>query len=417
MLRRREPRRCGRLLGGQRGQRRTRDWRTTHQRHLIGAPGCDNNAGAAYLVYGGTTLTASLQTGVIDLNRIDVEPSTLITGSDPRPRVPFSWEPGTGSGRLHGQRSTISTATGITDFLIVARSQRSPAGDNLSTEATTRHHELADQRNPVTTYSELEYTPPERVGRQFGRSSVSPLNSLDLLWRRAATSRILDLPWHTTHSRVGQTECDPHRCTGLERRPGHGLSARATSGGRTNNDASRSMLDHAHDSTRSPSPRRTELECDRVRQLCLGVPRRRRRLHRGRRPDTPAPCPDHATPHSHWSVPRPSCFSRSRSPRYLACIGGGGGGGGGGGRRRHDRRRRGGRSDPAGAVYTDDVHSAVRDELRSDGDHLSALNYAPIPLSVALRQYQVPQGFSQRQYLYNHPGAKIKASCPAATEP
>jgi len=38
---------------------------------------------------------------------------------------------------------------------------------------------------------------------------------------------------------------------------------------------------------------------------------------------------------------------------------------------------------------------------------LSAFNYAPIPLSVALQQYLPPDGFIQRDYEYNHPGKKL----------
>ncbi|MGO8897442.1 MAG: hypothetical protein ACLQU5_03725 [Isosphaeraceae bacterium] len=38
---------------------------------------------------------------------------------------------------------------------------------------------------------------------------------------------------------------------------------------------------------------------------------------------------------------------------------------------------------------------------------LSALNYAPIPLKVALQQYLPPDGFIQRDYAYTHPGRKL----------
>jgi hypothetical protein len=41
---------------------------------------------------------------------------------------------------------------------------------------------------------------------------------------------------------------------------------------------------------------------------------------------------------------------------------------------------------------------------------LSALNYAPIPLSVALAQYEPGVGFRARIYSFNHPRAKIKAN-------
>ncbi len=38
---------------------------------------------------------------------------------------------------------------------------------------------------------------------------------------------------------------------------------------------------------------------------------------------------------------------------------------------------------------------------------LSALNYTPIPLTVALAQFLPPQGFRQRIYSYNHPGKTL----------
>ncbi len=38
---------------------------------------------------------------------------------------------------------------------------------------------------------------------------------------------------------------------------------------------------------------------------------------------------------------------------------------------------------------------------------LSALNYAPIPERVAIQQYLPPDGFKQRIYAYNHPGKKL----------
>ena len=39
---------------------------------------------------------------------------------------------------------------------------------------------------------------------------------------------------------------------------------------------------------------------------------------------------------------------------------------------------------------------------------LSAYNYAPIPLSVALQQYLPAPGFNERIYAYNHPGKHLK---------
>ena len=39
---------------------------------------------------------------------------------------------------------------------------------------------------------------------------------------------------------------------------------------------------------------------------------------------------------------------------------------------------------------------------------LSALNYQPIPLSVALNEYLPPPGFRARLYSFNHPGKKVE---------
>ncbi len=49
---------------------------------LIGAPGFNKNAGAAYLVYGGTPLTSGALGGLVDLSQLSVVP-TVITGQAP----------------------------------------------------------------------------------------------------------------------------------------------------------------------------------------------------------------------------------------------------------------------------------------------------------------------------------------------
>src|SRR5208337_4676526 len=54
---------------------------------LIGAPGFNKNAGAAYLVYGGTTLTtAAANAGVVSLSQLQITPIT--TGTTPIPMPP-----------------------------------------------------------------------------------------------------------------------------------------------------------------------------------------------------------------------------------------------------------------------------------------------------------------------------------------
>ena len=50
---------------------------------LIGAPGFNNKAGAAYLVYGGTTLTTGAKAGVVSLSQLQIMPIHDGNHSDP----------------------------------------------------------------------------------------------------------------------------------------------------------------------------------------------------------------------------------------------------------------------------------------------------------------------------------------------
>ena len=52
---------------------------------LIGAPHFNSNAGAAYLVYGGTTLTSGLLNGIVDLSRLENTPIPTGSNADPTP--------------------------------------------------------------------------------------------------------------------------------------------------------------------------------------------------------------------------------------------------------------------------------------------------------------------------------------------
>jgi hypothetical protein len=52
---------------------------------LIGAPKFNNGAGAAYLVYGGTTLTSGRLNGIVDLSRLQITPIPTGSNADPTP--------------------------------------------------------------------------------------------------------------------------------------------------------------------------------------------------------------------------------------------------------------------------------------------------------------------------------------------
>jgi len=63
---------------------------------------------------------------------------------------------------------------------------------------------------------------------------------------------------------------------------------------------------------------------------------------------------------------------------------------------------------PRGPVtFTDYISSTGANQYTPSITDLSALNYQPIPLSVALAQFLPPQGFRQRIYSFNHPGKHV----------
>jgi len=63
---------------------------------------------------------------------------------------------------------------------------------------------------------------------------------------------------------------------------------------------------------------------------------------------------------------------------------------------------------PRGPVtFTDYIPVFGANQYTPSLTQLSALNYQPIPLSVALEQFLPPQGFRQRIYSFNHPGKTV----------
>ncbi len=100
----------------------------------------------------------------------------------------------------------------------------------------------------------------------------------------------------------------------------------------------------------------------------------------------------------------------------LVALGGSGGGGGGGG---------GGGSTGSGAVsgailpgtfVPTNFVPVFGSSFVPTVSALSAFNYAPIPLKVALQQYLPPDGFLQRNYAYAHPGKKLPPTLQSRTQ-
>src|SRR5262249_49750400 len=87
---------------------------------VIGAPGAQNSQGRAYLVYGGTTLTASLQSNVVNLNRIDLNPNTLPTGSIATPQGAVFQGTGTDQAGFVVNTADNFNGDAFADFMISA---------------------------------------------------------------------------------------------------------------------------------------------------------------------------------------------------------------------------------------------------------------------------------------------------------
>ena len=63
---------------------------------------------------------------------------------------------------------------------------------------------------------------------------------------------------------------------------------------------------------------------------------------------------------------------------------------------------------PTGPVlFTQYIPVFGANQLVPSLSQLSALSYAPLPLSVALQQFGPPAGFAQRNYSYYHPGKTL----------
>ena len=110
---------------------------------LIGAPAFNNNAGAAYLVYGGTTLTSGLLNGLVDLSRLQITADDHVDPTPPQGAVFV----GAGTDRAGSSVSSAGSfnpaVDSLGDFMIGSPGGNGSAGRvNLFYGASTGAHQL-----------------------------------------------------------------------------------------------------------------------------------------------------------------------------------------------------------------------------------------------------------------------------------
>jgi hypothetical protein len=367
---------------------------------LIGAPGASNSQGRAYLVYGGSTLTASFQGTVVNLNRIDLNPNNIAAGSTPPPQGAVFQGTGTDQAGYTVSSAGDFNGDNFGDFMIGSPFAGGSAGRvNLFYGATTL---------PTTTINGFTV---------FNKGIVAFQNSYQPIALNAVPSTFAS--WTFSGASGGD-------------RAGFSISSAPTAeslhtiliGAPGWNSGQGSVYELGR-TTGTATTNSFQLNSTNARQYTLTFPTTFQSTdainfgisvssfstgggdfvagapgYTGTLPTTtvtpPIPLVG-ASPvviESLQVSPIPSLSGGIPTPP----SGGGGGVVSGGGL--------------AGAILPGLFQSTsfippFGSSFVPTVTSLSTLNYAPIPLNVALQQYQVPDGFKQRFYAYYHPGASI----------
>jgi hypothetical protein len=372
---------------------------------LIGAPSQNNNTGAAYLVYGGSSLTASPVTGVVDLNRINTgTPASLTAGQTPPPQGAVFIGSGSGDRAGFTVASTDFNGDGFSDILIGSPGFSGSSG-RVSLIYGFGPQVVSAQTTAIGTVNYFNGPSPSAFLNGFNPYSLNSIPPSVPSWSftgqggdRAGFS-ISSMP--TTQSLNAFLIGAP----GWNGGQGSVYQVGRTSGTRSNAAVSLSSVT--------------------ARQFTLTTPQNAAVVNFGNSVsafstgggDFIAGAPGYTgtLPTQITTPPIPlvgaaavviQSLQVSPIPNLTGTTPPSGGGG--------------------GAVGSGAVAGAILPGLFTPTTfippfgssfvptvtNLSALNYAPIPLSVALKQYLPPQGFSQRQFLYNNPGAHLSTYAP-----
>lgn len=383
---------------------------------LIGAPSFNNNAGAAYLVYGGITLTSAIGNGYtnVDLSRLENIPNPVIgsTGYDPTPPQGAVFV-----GNANDQAGFSVSGAGnfnlgvdtLNDFMIGAPGASGSAGRvNLFYGATTTLNStgqfttglIANATNPISLgnpSAPLNLTGASPVNAVFNgassgdRSGYSIAQS-SLLANNSPTPILIGAPgWNNGQGTVYQ----------LIGTSGKTFAAATT----LSNTIARQYTLTFPTTFQSSDAINFGISVSSLAgtvsgDFVAGAPG-----YTGTLVTTTSTPP---TPLVGAAAMVLQALQPSNTLPSLGGSSGGGGGGGGGGSTISN-----GASAPAylpGLFTPPTLVNPLGTSFVPTVTSLSTFNYAPIPLSVAMQQYLPPNGFRQRIYAYQHPGKKVYPS-------
>lgn len=369
---------------------------------LIGAPAANSNAGIAYILYGGTALTSAASANVVDLNRVNINPTTVPAGDPPPPSgAVFNGSGSDQAGFSLGSAGDFN-GDGVADFMIGSPGANGNAGRvNLVYGSSTTP--ITSALNNFNSYqlsglpSNLGFSSVIFSGGSFSDRlgySISAVGSIGtgtnpILLGAPGTNggqgSVYELigtagQTFTTNTSLSNSSTGVARIYTL---------AFPTNGGGSNpigfgNSVSSYYLATGGD-------------------FVAGAPG-----YTGTLPTTTA---NPTVP----LVGAAAIVLQALQPNgTLPALGGGGNNGGGG----NGGGSGGGfvtSSVPPGVYVSPTYNPPFGTSFVPKTSDLSALNYAPIPLRVALNQYLPPDGFRQRFYLWQHPGAKVAAGAKGLT--
>ncbi len=380
---------------------------------LIGAPKFNNTAGAAYLVYGGTTLTSGRLNGLVDLSRLQITPIPTGSNADPTPPQGAVFV-GAGSDMagytVSGAGVFNPGASMLGDFMIGSPGGNGQAGRvnlfyGVSTGAINSTGQytaglIANATNPIalnnpTAGLALTNVAPVStsfVGAGGGFRAGFSISYYNPTSSSAASVIIIGAPSDSTSAGSGSVYEIQGPTTGTFQTQLQPL---------TNAIARQYTLAFPTTfSSSNPVGFGTSVSAfaDGNGDLIAGGPG-----YTGTLPTTtngttspPTPLVGAAAVAINSLQPAntliPLGGSPTPTPTPTPPIGGGG---------------------VAGAVLPGTFHPTtfippLGTSFVPTVTALSALTgYAPIPLSVALQQYQIPDGFIQRVYAYQHPGKPL----------
>ncbi len=373
---------------------------------LIGAPKFNNNAGAAYLVYGGTTLTSGVKNGLVDLSRLQITPIPTGSNADPTPPQGAVFV-GSGADQagytVSGAGNFNSGVDSLNDFMIGSPGNNGQTGRvNLFYGASTGTINSTGQFTSGLIANATNPIALNNPSAALNLTGVSPLNAV-FLGSTPGDRAGFSLSYYATSTSgpsvaiIGSPGWNGGQGSVYELlSPSTGTYQQSISLNSTNMRQYTLTFPTTFSSTDAIGfGNSVSAFATGNGDFIAGAPGYTGTLATGP-PTPPVPFPLAGAAAMVLSSLQPA----GTLPSLTGTSGGGGGGGGGG--------TSGGvfaaAPRPPGLFTPPDYIPPLGTNFVPTVASLSTFNYAPIPLKVALQQYLPPNGFAQRYYAYNHPG-------------